>query len=249
MVPSSVDDNIAAAFTNPAAAQPAPASASDGSAAPEKVPPVYDYWGNLLPPIPPDTRPLPADEDLGKRNGNPPGISFWALLKEDFHTHERDLFSQGLWAIAVHRFGNWRMDIRPRILRFPFSILYKVLFKIVEWMCGISIHYPIRVGRRVHIWHHSGIILGARSFGNDVHIRQNTTTGIARRGEHRQRKPIIQDRVDIGAGAVVVGPITVGHDSQIGANSVVIKDVPPYSMVAGVPAKIIKTRTPEELGL
>jgi acetyltransferase-like isoleucine patch superfamily enzyme len=59
-------------------------------------------------------------------------------------------------------------------------------------------------------------------------------------------KPIIEDRVDIGCGAVIVGAITIGHDSQIGANAVVIKDVPPFSVAAGVPAKIIKTINPEE---
>jgi serine O-acetyltransferase len=189
----------------------------------------------------------PGDERLGETNQNPVGISFWELLKEDFRTHESDLFMQGFWAIAVHRFGNWRMDIRPRILRLPFSVLYKILFKIVEWTCGISCHYPTKLGRRVRIWHHSGIILGARYIGNDVHIRQNTTTGVARRGDHRSLKPIIEDRVDIGAGAVIVGAITIGHDSQIGANSVVLKDVPPYSVVVGIPGKVVKTRDPKDV--
>ena len=52
------------------------------------------------------------------------------------------------WAIALHRFGNWRMDVHPRIIRLPFSTLYKVLYKVVEWTCGISLNYPTRVGRR-----------------------------------------------------------------------------------------------------
>jgi serine O-acetyltransferase len=187
----------------------------------------------------------PIDDHLGERNGNPPGMSLLDLWKEDFNTHERDLFSQGFWAIALHRFGNWRMDVHPRIIRLPFSILYKVLYKVVEWTCGISLNYPTRVGRRVHIWHHSGMILGARSIGDDCHLRQNTTIGLARRGDHRSLKPIIEDRVDIGCGAVIVGAITIGHDSQIGANAVVLIDVPPNSVCVGVPAKIVKTRQPE----
>ena len=185
----------------------------------------------------------PVDDRLGEINQNPVGMSLFEIWAEDFRTHERDLFSQGFWAIALHRFGNWRMD-RPKIIRMPLSLLYKILYKFVEWTCGISLNYPVRVGRRVRIWHHSGMILGARSIGDDVHIRQNTTMGVARRGDHRSQKPIIQDRVDIGCGAVIVGPITIGHDSQIGANAVVLKDVPPYSVCVGVPAKVIKTLDP-----
>src|SRR5438094_266566 len=96
---------------------------------------------------------------LGEKNLNPPGMSLWALFKEDYATHERDLFSQGLWAITVHRLGNWRMSLRPRVVRAPFSLLYNILYKYVEWTCGISLSYATKVGRRVHLWHHSGMIL------------------------------------------------------------------------------------------
>ena len=180
----------------------------------------------------------------GDVNQNPPGMGLWALLREDRRTHDGKWLEQGFWAVAVHRFGNWRMGVRPRVLRLPFTVLYKFLNKWVEWTCGISLPYTVKLGRRVRIWHHGGMILGARSIGDDVHIRQNTTFGVARRGDHRSLKPIIEDRVDIGCGAVIVGAITVGHDSQIGANAVVLKDVPPYSVCVGVPAKVIKTLEP-----
>jgi len=179
---------------------------------------------------------------MGRHNGNPAGISFTALLREDLHTHGGDVFSQGFWAIAVHRFGNWRMGIRPRLLRMPFSLLYRVLFKVVEWTCGISLPYTVRVGRRVRIWHHGGMVLNAWSIGNDVHIRQNTTFGVARRGRNYEL-PIIEDRVDIGCGACILGAVTVGHDSVIGANAVVVADVPPGATAAGVPARIISRST------
>jgi len=200
----------------------------------------------LHPPVPTAARtgPHAIDDRLGETNGNPFGMSLLDLWREDFAIHDRELFSQGFWAIALHRFGNWRMDIRNRWLRLPFSLAYKMLYKFVEWMCGISLNYPVKVGRRVRIWHHSGMILGARSIGNDVHLRQNTTFGVARRGDHRSLKPIIEDRVDIGAGVVIAGAITIGHDSVIGANAVVLKDVPPWSLAVGVPAKVIKTFEP-----
>ncbi len=79
------------------------------------------------------------------------------------------------------------------------------------------------------------------SIGDDVHLRQNTTLGVAHRGDARWLKPTIGDRVDIGAGAVIVGNIHVGHDSVVGANAVVLKDVPPWSIAVGVPA-VIKPR-------
>jgi serine O-acetyltransferase len=182
-----------------------------------------------------DARP-DSDVTLGQFNQNPPGLSLMALLREDLQTHDGDWVSQGFWAIAVHRFGNWRMGIGNKYLRLPFTIAYKFLYKFVEWTCGISLNYTVRVGRRVHIWHHGGMILGAREIGNDVHIRQNTTFGVARRGDPRWMKPIIQDRADIGTGAVNDGGIVIGHDSVVGANAVVTKDVPPNHIAVGIPA-------------
>jgi serine O-acetyltransferase len=214
------------------------------------VPPTVDdkIADALHPPLPASARegPHAIDDKLGTFNANPWGMTLWDLWKEDFRTHDREWFSQGLWAVALNRFGNWRMDIKNRFVRVPFSILYKMLYKVVEWTTGISLNYTVKVGRRVRIWHHSGMILGARSIGNDVHIRQNTTMGVARRGDHRSLKPIIEDRVDIGAGVVIAGAITIGHDSVIGANAVVLKDVPPYSLAVGVPAKVIKSFDPTQ---
>lgn len=212
------------------------------------VPPTVDdkIADALHPPPPPGARqgPHAIDDQLGTTNQNPWGMTLLDLWREDFRTHDCEPFSQGFWAIALHRFGNWRMGIGNRWLRIPFSLVYKFLYKCVEWTCGISLNYPVKVGRRVRIWHHSGMILGARSIGSDVHIRQNTTFGVARRGDHRSLKPIIEDRVDIGAGVVIAGAITIGHDTVLGANAVVLKDVPPYSLAVGVPAKVIRTFDP-----
>lgn len=181
----------------------------------------------------------------GDRNENPPGIGFWALVREDFRTHESFPFEQGFWALAVHRFGNWRMGVRWKLLRAPLTLLYRFLYRWVEWTCGISLPYTTIVGRRVRIWHHSGMILMARSIGDDVHLRQNTTFGVARRGaEFDNEIPIIEDRVDVGCGVCILGHVRVGHDSAIGANSVVLHDVPPHSVAVGAPAKVIKTLKP-----
>jgi serine O-acetyltransferase len=175
----------------------------------------------------------------GDKNENPAGMGLLALLAEDYRTHDRSLMEPGFWAVAVHRFGNWRMGLRSRPLRAPATILYRTLQTCVQWGWGIELSYTVKLGRRVRIWHHGGMVLGARSIGDDVHIRQNTTFGVARRSEPTA-KPMIGDRVEIGCGAVLLGHIRIEHDSVIGANSVVTRDVPPHSLVVGVPARIVK---------
>jgi serine O-acetyltransferase len=177
---------------------------------------------------------LPGDVD-----NNPKDIGFWALLAEDFRTHDRHLLEPGFWAVAVQRFGNWRMGVRPKLLRAPFSILYKLLFRFIELGFGITLPYNTVIGRRLRIWHHGGIFVGARSIGDDVHLRHNVTIGVVRRGENED-KPVIGNRVDIGPGAAILGAIEVGDDVVVGANSVVLRDVPPDSVVLGVPARSVK---------
>lgn len=175
----------------------------------------------------------------GQANQNPDGMGLWALLREDRRNHHNTIWEQGFWALATHRFGNWRMGIRLKLLRFPFSIIYKILYKWVECTCGISLPYTVRVGRHVRIWHFGGIVIHAESIGHGVHIRHNTTIGVARTGQNFQL-PVIEDNVDIGVGAVIIGPITVGRGTVIGANAVVNRDIPPYSLAVGVPARVIR---------
>jgi serine O-acetyltransferase len=175
----------------------------------------------------------------GDRNLNPEGIGFLSLLREDLRTHDNRVFEQGFWAIAVHRFGNWRMG-RPKLLRAPLTIVYSFLYRWVEWTCGISLPYTVRLGRRVRIWHHSGIILNAHSIGDDVHLRQNTTFGLTARDQPPEAIPVIEDRVDLGCNVCIAGAVTIGHDSRIGANTLVIGDLPPGSVAVGVPAQILR---------
>lgn len=177
--------------------------------------------------------------EMGATNQNPVGITFSQLLREDLRTHEGKLLEQGFWALSVHRFGNWRMSIPSKAMRIPFSILYKLLYRVVEWTCGISLPYTVKVGRRVRIWHHGGMILHAAEIGDEVQIRQNTTFGVART-DHNFELPVIGEGVDIGVGACLLGDIRIGNHAVIGANAVVLKDVPNYAVAVGVPAKVVK---------
>jgi len=183
-------------------------------------------------------RPAPPPLWIGDSNGNPRGIGLFKLLREDLRTHDGGWFEQGFWAVAVHRFGNWRMGL-PRLFRPPFTLMYNCLSKWVEWTCGITLPYTTRLGRRVRIWHHSGMVLHARSIGDDVHIRHNTTFGVARRGENTAI-PVIEDGVDIGCGVCILGDVFVGRGSVIGANSVVLHDIPPFSVAVGAPARVAR---------
>ncbi len=184
----------------------------------------------------------PGKSNNGTTNMNPEGVGFWALVSEDFATHERRLFAQGFWALFWHRFGNWRMSIGPWALRIPFSLLYRVMEKMTEVFCGISLPYTVIVGRRVKLEHFGGMVLVADRIGDDVVIRQNTTFGIARSSEP-QCRPTIGNRVDIGVGAVLIGQIEIGDDAVIGANAVVTKDVPAGAVAVGVPARVLNHDT------
>jgi len=181
----------------------------------------------------------PGKSHDGTRNMNPEGIGFWALVREDYVTHNSNWGAQGFWALFWHRFGNWRMSVKPRLLRIPLTILYRMMAKCSEIFGGISIPYTVIVGRRVKLEHFGGMVLVADRIGDECVIRQNTTFGIARKSE-LQSRPSIGNRVDIGVGAVIVGQVTIGDDAMVGANAVVTKDVPAGAVVGGVPAKIIK---------
>ena len=169
------------------------------------------------------------------KNQNPHGMGLFALLREDFRTFDRGLFEPGLWVVWLHRFGNWRMGL-PKLVRFPFSIIYRVAFRLLVLAFGIELGYTTRLGRRVRIWHHGGIFINAESIGDDVHIRQNVAVGIAKRGADGGLA-VIGDRVDIYVGVCIAGRVNIGDDAVIGANTVIVSDVEAGATMIGNPAR------------
>lgn len=160
------------------------------------------------------------------------------LIKEDLAAHGRDSTKPGFRAVAVYRFGVWRMSVTPKPLRAPLSILYRWMFRYVRNHYGIELPYSATIGRRVVFEHQSGIVVhGATVIGDDCIIRQNCTFGI-RHVDRPNDAPTLGRGVDVGAGAVVLGAVRVGDYAAIGANAVVLQDVPPYALAVGVPAKI-----------
>lgn len=159
-------------------------------------------------------------------------------IREDWETHGRQLSRQGLWAMVTYRFGRWRYTIRRRWLRMPFSFLYKVLKPISEVLTGIELPCEATLGRRFRIDHFGGIVIsGDTVFGDDCVIRNGVTIGL--RYTSYRGSPVLGNRVDVGAGAKILGPIRVGDDVSIGANAVVLIDVPSNSVAVGVPARVL----------
>ncbi|QZN86772.1 serine O-acetyltransferase EpsC [Cellulomonas sp. C5510] len=138
----------------------------------------------------------------------------------------------GLHAVWVHRVAH-RLWQRPG-LRLPARLLSQASRAVT----GVEIHPGATVGRRLFIDHGMGVVVGETAvIGDDVVLFHGATLGgkTMRRGK---RHPTVGDRVVIGAGAKVLGPVWIGDDAQVGANAVVLKDVPPGAVAVGVPATI-----------
>lgn len=173
-------------------------------------------------------------------------LGFWQQIKEDWIAHGRDRTKPGFRAVAVQRFGVWRMKLQPLILRAPFSILYRALYRKIRNTYGIELPYTVQLGRRVIIEHQSAIVIhGNCSIGDDCIIRQGVTMG-NRYMERPFDAPKLGNRVNVGAGAKIFGNVTIGDSANIGANAVVLSDIPPGKTAVGIPAKIINSKKSED---
>jgi serine O-acetyltransferase len=165
-------------------------------------------------------------------------LGLFESIREDWRTHDRQLARQGLWAMVVYRYGHWQYSIPNRWVRLPFSLAFNVLKPISEILTGIELPCSVIIGRRFRIHHFGGIVVGGSVvFGDDCVIRNGVTIGQLRPG--KRAAPILGNRVDIGAGAKILGAIRIGDDVVIGANAVVLQDVPANSAAVGVPARIL----------
>ena len=151
---------------------------------------------------------------------------------------ENAIVYSGLHAIWAHRVAHW---LWVREFRGP----ARVLSQFMRFLTGIEIHPGAKIGRRFFIDHGMGIVIGETTeIGDDVMLYHGVTLG-GRSLEKVKRHPTIGDRVTIGAGAKVLGPVQIGADSAIGANAVVVNDHPHDSIITGIPAKS-RPRTPEK---
>jgi serine O-acetyltransferase len=158
-------------------------------------------------------------------------------IRGDFRAHGGRWGAQGLWVMAVYRFGRWRYGLRPFLVRKVFSFVYLILYKIVQIITGVELPCEVAIGRNFVIDHFGGIVIsGYTRFGDNCRIRNGVVVGLRRVEE--KCAPIIGNNVDIGSGAKLLGPIRIGDNVFIGANAVVLCDVPDNSTAVGVPAVV-----------
>ncbi len=147
------------------------------------------------------------------------------------------LFYPGVQAIFIYRIAHFLYHIKLKLM--AFFIMY-----MVRNLLNIEIHPAAKIGKRFFIDHGTGVVIGETTeIGNDVMIYHGVTLGGTGK-HHGKRHPTVKDHVTIGAGAKILGPVIIGENSKIGANAVVLRDVPPHSTAVGIPAVIkeIKTR-------
>ena len=172
-------------------------------------------------------------------------LNFRELVKRthaDWQVHNRDWTLPGFRAVVVCRFGQWRMTIKNAFLRAPMSVMYRILFRRVRNVYGIELPYSITLGREVVIEHQGAIVVhGSAVIGDGSIIRQGVTIG-NRSLEHPYDAPVIGAKVNIGAGAKILGKVTIGDGAVIGANAVVLNDVGPRELAVGIPARIVSKR-------
>ena len=136
---------------------------------------------------------------------------------------------------AIRRYQ--RHKAKKSLLSFIFTKLAVIQHRLWSVVTGADIPLMSRIGGGLLIPHPNGIVIHPDAvIGVNCLIHQQVTIGVKRGNE---RPPILAGHVDIGAGAKIIGPIEIGHDSLVGANSVVVKDVPANTVVAGIPAKTI----------
>jgi serine O-acetyltransferase len=135
----------------------------------------------------------------------------------------------GLHAVWSYRLAH-RLWLRRQ------RLLARMVSQLTRALTGIEIHPGATIGRRLFIDHGSGVVVGETAeIGDDVTLYHGVTLG-GTTWRHVKRHPTVGDRVIVGAGATLLGPITVGADSVVGAGAVVIRDAPPHSLVVGMPA-------------
>ncbi len=170
-------------------------------------------------------------------------MSFTSRLKEDLRAaREHDpaarsgleiaLVYSGLHAIWAHRVAHKLWNAGP-LGRFP----ARVVSQLARFVTGIEIHPGATIGRRFFIDHGMGVVIGETAeIGDDVMLYHGVTLG-GRSLAKVKRHPTLGNRVTVGAGAKILGPIVIGDDSAVGANAVVVKDAPVNSIITGIPAR------------
>lgn len=176
-------------------------------------------------------------------------LGLLGVLKEDLATHYGDWSLPGFRAVAVYRFGVWARTLNNGLLRASFALIHRSMFRFVRNVYGIELSHTARIGRRFHIGHQGAIVIHAHAtIGDDCLVRQGVTLGVgglARDVDFRDTGPVVGNRVDFGAGCMVVGRVTIGDNVNIGPNAVVMVDVPANATVLPQLARVMARPAPK----
>ena len=166
-------------------------------------------------------------------------------VRSDYKRHESSILNPALWAILNYRFGVWSLNLKFTPLRWLTSKIYGLNYFFILITCGIRLNRETKIGKALHIIHSGNIIIDPNAvIGDRCGIQQDVTLGL---NMDRDGAPVIGDDVYIGAGAKILGPVTVGDGAVVAANSLVVVDVPPGATAIGVPARMMKyTARPQE---
>lgn len=169
-------------------------------------------------------------------------------IREDIRTaYDRDPAVRSAWEVLTCYPGLhaiWMYRLANALWRRRFFWLGRFISHMARFFTGIEIHPGATIGRRFFIDHGMGIVIGETTeIGDDVTLYHGVTLG-GTTWEKTKRHPTIKDGVIVGAGAKVLGAITIGQQSRIGANSVVFRDVPEHSTVVGIPGTVVSTAGP-----
>jgi serine O-acetyltransferase len=153
-------------------------------------------------------------------------------------SHWEVLTYPGAWALGLHRIAHW-------LYGGDLFFLARCVNHFGRFLTAIDIHPGAKIGKRFFIDHGFTVIGETAEIGDDVTIYQNVTLGGTNphEGEAGKRHPTVRDRVVIGSGAQVLGPIVLGEGARVGANAVVTRDVPEGATVVGIPAKPVPVDT------
>ena len=153
-------------------------------------------------------------------------------------SHWEVLTYPGAWALGLHRIAHW-------LYGGDLFFLARCVNHFARFLTAIDIHPGAKIGKRFFIDHGFTVIGETAEIGDDVTIYQNVTLGGTNphEGEAGKRHPTVRDRVVIGSGAQVLGPILLGEGARVGANAVVTRDVPEGATVVGIPAKPVPVDT------
>lgn len=150
------------------------------------------------------------------------------------------LKEQSIWAIAIYRFGRRNDRRKPGIRRWIGDRLYWLAFRFFETMTGISIPKSVEIGPGLRIYHFGNIFIHYEvRIGSNCTLRQGVTIG--NRYENGP-VPTLEDDVELGAYAQILGDVRIGRGARIGAMSVVLNDVPPGATAVGVPARVLEAQ-------